>query len=184
MWRQRPFAASTRQRPGSIAKSPWRFLGDDRAIKIECDRYQSGPWYAVLMGLSGITLGVALYEDIGLLRKLWANRLSEQENVRRTVALAVTFDSMTDMNPKDLAAARHYGWEIAGPEAYPTVYRKERGMSVRPPLSWELELLEGSLRALPVFLAEHKRDDPTPYRTTVAVATGKIDFVLSWTVQE
>ncbi len=165
-------------------KAPWRFLGDDRAIKIECDRYQSGPWYAVLMGQSGITLGVALYEDIGLLRRLWANQLSEQENARRTVALAVTFDSMMDMNPKDLAAARQYGWEIAGPEAYPTVYRKERGMTVRPPLSWELELLEGSLRALPAFLAEQRRDDPTPYRAAVAVASGNTDLVLSWTVQE
>jgi hypothetical protein len=57
-------------------------------------------------------------------------------------------------------------------------------MTVRPPLSWELELLEASMRALPVFLAEHKRDDPTPYRTTVAVASGKTDLVLSWTDQE
>jgi hypothetical protein len=165
-------------------KAPWRFLGDDKSIKIECAKYQSGPWYAVLMGQSGITLGVALYEDLSLLRRLWANQLSERENARRTVALAVTFDSMTGMNPKDLEAASEHGWEIAGPEAHPTVYRKEPGMAVRPPLSWELELLESSMRALPVFVAEHNRDDRTPYRTTVAVASAKTDLILSWAHHE
>jgi tetratricopeptide (TPR) repeat protein len=165
-------------------QTPWRFLGDDNAIKIECDRYQSGPWYAVLMGQSGITLGVALYEDLRLLRKLWANELSEREHVRRTIVLAVTFGPRWETNPKDVLAARQLQWEIAGPEAYPTAYRKEPGMSLRTPLSWELELLEAAMFALPAFLAERTRDDPTPYRTTIAVTTGDSDLVLSWAVAE
>lgn len=165
-------------------RAPWRSLGYENAVRVACDRFESGPWYAVVMGQSGMTLGVALYEDLALLRKLWAGSLSDDENARRTVALAVTFDSERDMHPKDLEAAREYDWEVAGPEAYPSVYRKERGMSMRPPLAWELELLEGCLRALPDFIAQHRPDDTTPYPMTVPVAAGTLDLVLSWIEDE
>jgi tetratricopeptide (TPR) repeat protein len=40
--------------------APWKKVGYEAAIKVECDKYQSGPWYAVLMGQSGLTIGLAL----------------------------------------------------------------------------------------------------------------------------
>jgi hypothetical protein len=126
---------------------------------------------------------MALYEDLRRLRKLWANQLSENENARRTVALAVTFGPRWETNPKDVLAAREHRWEIAGPEAYPTVYRKELGMALRAPLAWEMELLEGSMPAIPGFLAERKRGDLTPHRTTVGVGSGQSELVLSWADQ-
>ncbi len=161
-------------------QAPWRRLGYEEAIRVECSQFESGPWYAVVMGQSGMTLGVALYENLTLLKKLWAGKLSDEENARRTVALAVTFDPATDTNPKDVASAREHGWEIASPEAYPSVYRKERGMSMRPPLAWELELLEGCLREIPRFIAQHKPGDTTKSSVTVPVASGNLDLVLSW----
>ena len=66
-------------------RSPWRKLGFESAIRVATDRYQSGPWYAVIMGQSGITFGVALYEDLEILKKLWAGNLSDEENARETV---------------------------------------------------------------------------------------------------
>jgi hypothetical protein len=115
-----------------------------------------------------------------LLRKLWKGKLSDREVGRQTVSLSVTYDAANDINPKDLHAAKKRGWEVAGPEAYPTVFRKERGMSMRPPLAWELELLEGCLRALPDFVAQHPRRDPGRHATVVPVATGPLKLVLSW----
>ena len=52
-------------------------------IRIECDRYESGPWFAVIMGQSGLTLGLALYEDLALLRRMWAGKLSDEEGPGR-----------------------------------------------------------------------------------------------------
>jgi hypothetical protein len=49
----------------------WRKVGYESAIQVECDKYQSGPWYAVLMGRSGLSMGLAVYEDLKLLRKMW-----------------------------------------------------------------------------------------------------------------
>ena len=54
-------------------KAPWRILGDRYAIRVECPRFDSGPWSAVVMGQAGLTLGLALYERLDHLRALWAS---------------------------------------------------------------------------------------------------------------
>ena len=43
--------------------APWKKVGYEAVIKVECDKFQSGPWYALLMGQSGLTTGLTLYED-------------------------------------------------------------------------------------------------------------------------
>jgi tetratricopeptide (TPR) repeat protein len=142
-------------------RAPWRLLGYEAVIRVECDRYQSGPWFAVIMGQSGLTLGLALYEDLSLLRKMWAGKLSDEEGARRTVALTVTFDDDSTIAEVDLEAIEKYGWPLASPDAYPSVFRKERGLMMRPPLSWEIDLMDACLRALPDFVARRKPDDTT-----------------------
>jgi len=165
---------------GFYRKAPWRKLGFEAAIKVECPRFDSGPWYAVVMGQGGMTIGVALYDDLRLLKKLWAGTMSDEENARETVALTVTFDDETDLSDADLDAIEQYDFEVAGPDAFPSIFRKERGMSMRPPLAWELELMEGCLRALPDFIARHRPDDHARHATTVGVAGGSLDLALSW----
>lgn len=160
-------------------ESPWKQVGYEAAIKVECDRFQSGPWYAVLMGQSGLTLGLALYEDLKALRQMWV-RGADEDNARETVGTSVTFGEAWDIPVADLEAAQHYGWEVARPDAYPDVFHKERGLAMRPPLVWELELLEGCLRAIPEFLGRRKQDDPTRETMTVSVGSGRMTLGLSW----
>ena len=45
---------------------------------------------------------------------------------------------------------------------------------MRPPLAWELELMEGILRAVPDFVSRHEQDDPTPEEFTVPVSSGPL----------
>jgi hypothetical protein len=56
---------------------------------------------------------------------------------------------------------------------------KERGKSFRRPLAWELELLEGCLRAVPEFVRKKTRR-LQPLSLTVPVASGELVLVLSW----
>ena len=49
-------------------QAPWKRVGYEGAIRVACDRFKGGPWYAVLMGQSGLTTGLALYEDLAVLR--------------------------------------------------------------------------------------------------------------------
>ena len=73
---------------------------------------------------------------------------------------------------------------MARPDAYPEVCHKKRGLSWRPPLAWELELLEGCLRAVPEFVGRHKQGDPAREEMTVPVASGPLKLVLSWVVED
>ena len=92
---------------------------------------------------------------------MWAGKLSDEEGARRTVALTVTFDDESSMPEVDLEAIERHGWPIASPEAYPSLFRKERGLSMRPPLAWEIDLMDACLRVLPDFVARRAPDDPT-----------------------
>ena len=161
-------------------QAPWRKLGFESVVRVECDRYESGPWFAVVMGQSGLTLGLALYEDLKLLKRMWAGKLSDEEGARMTVALTVTFEDESSLVDVDLEAIETHGWPIAAPEAYPSVFRKERGLTMRPPLSWEIDLLDACLRALPGFIARRRPDDPTRELVPVIGTPGPIELGLSW----
>ena len=47
------------------------------------------------MGQSGLTIGLALYDDKKTLEKLWAGRMTTRRT-RETVATAVTFGEVSD----------------------------------------------------------------------------------------
>jgi hypothetical protein len=155
-------------------KTPWRNVPGDVPIQVRCDRFSTGTWYAVVMGQSGMTLGLALYEDLGVLKAL----LREDEDAnRRNSGLSVMYGEAFEIAIRDLDAAEENDWPVAGPEAYPMILRINPGMAIRPPLAWEMELAEGCLRAIPGFLVRSERQ---PAQITVPVATGELDLELSW----
>ena len=105
------------------------------------------------------------------------------DNLRQSVATTVLFGEEVDLPLADVEAAGRHGWALARPDAWPWVMHKERGLSHRPPLAWELELLEGCLRAIPDFVSHRRQDDPAKEEMTVPVATRQLRLVLSWVVE-
>jgi tetratricopeptide (TPR) repeat protein len=164
-------------------QAPWKKVGYESAIQIACDKYHSGPWYGVLMGQSGLLMGLALYENMDMLRQMWSRELDEEDNARQSVATVASFGEEWDIPVADLDAARHHGWKVARADAWPSIYHKERGLSARPPLTWELELMEGCLRAVPEFVKRRGQEDSAREEFTVPVASGELRLTLSW-VQE
>jgi tetratricopeptide (TPR) repeat protein len=160
--------------------APWQRVGGAETIKVACDRFESGPWYAVIFGQMGMTLGLALYDDLETLVRIRDGSASDEQNARATVALSLTYGIRTEVAVPDLDAAEEHGWEVAAPDAYPSPVRKERGLVMRPPLAWELQLLEAVLRALPGFVTGHDRDDRAPGSRTVATAAGPLRLEFSW----
>lgn len=157
-------------------RKPWQIVRGDTPIKVECDRFQSGPWYAVVMGQSGVQQGVAVYEDFEALQEMMTSDRTDEENTRGMSALSLMFSEAFEISVRDLDAVERHGFEVAGPEAYPLVIRINPGRAIRPPLTWELELLEGCLSAIPEFLAGKR----TVLEKTVAAASGKLTIRLSW----
>jgi hypothetical protein len=162
-------------------QAPWRKLGFEQAIRVECPGLKKGgPWYAVVMGQSGMTYGVALYDDIKFLRRIWSSDTSDEENALETVALTVTFDDESEVPDADLREVETHGFEVAGRRAYPVIFRKEKGMSTRPPLPWEIDLMEVCLRAIPQLVSERRPDDLSKLKVTLPVASGSKEATLSW----
>ena len=138
-------------------QAPWRTLGEV-PVKIECDKFTSGPWYAVVLGPGRQTLGLTLYEDLDLLRKLGSGELSVYDSARIASAVSVVFDQKHDLAPADLDAIDNHGWTVAGDNAYPLAIRLSPGRAVRSLLAWELELVEACLRAIPQFAEEDPQE--------------------------
>jgi hypothetical protein len=161
-------------------QAPWKIVGDDATIQLECKKFESGPWYAVVMGQSGLTLGLALYEDLRIVRRTQAGKLDDEEHARHAVVLSMTYGEQIDLAGKNLDAVQEHGWRVAGPEGYPSILKKERGMAIRPPLSWELELMTGCLRAVPEFINRRQHGDSAREEMTVPVAAGSLTLVLAW----
>jgi hypothetical protein len=159
-------------------QAPWKKVGE-RAIKIDSDRFEGGPWFGVMMGQAGMTAGLVLYDDYETLERIREDDTSSQEKAAITAALAVVFGTKDEVPPADLEAARQHGWRIAGARAYPAVYRMDPGMVMRAPEVWELELLEGCLRAVPEFVRKKTRR-LGPTAMTVPGAGGDVPLVLSW----
>jgi hypothetical protein len=153
---------------------PWRQIPADCVIRVACQRFDSGPWYAVVMGQSGIEQGLALYEDQRLLEELLHGELSDEESRLRTSALSVTYGEAFDIAPDDVDAIEKHGWPVAGAVAYPCVLRVKPGMALTTPLKWELELLEGCLQAIPIFLGRRAASGDI----SVAIAGSTTSFQL------
>jgi hypothetical protein len=160
-------------------QKPWRRVPSDTIIKVECNKYQSGPWYAVVMGQSGVEQGVAIYEDLATLQKMIEGNASEAENARGMSAISMMFGEAFEISTHDLDAAEKHGWPVAGPEAYPLVMRVNPGPAIRPPLAWELELLEGCLRTIPEFLSKKQ----TSGSKSQEMSSGTLTMRLSWIPQ-
>ncbi len=155
---------------------PWRRVPGDTIIKVECGKFQSGPWYAVVMGQSGVQQGLALYEDLAALQRLIQSDASEEVNARDMSALSLMFSEPFDLATRDVDAAEKYDWPVASPEAYPLFVCINPGCVMRSPLVWELELMEGCLRTIPEFLSTKK---PSLSKTAI-IASGELNLQLSW----
>lgn len=157
-------------------RKPWRQVLGDTIIKVECDKFQSGPWYAVVMGQSGVQQGLAIYEDLAALQALMCGNASTEQNARSMSAVSMMFSEAFEISARDLNLIEKHGWTVAGPEAYPMVLHINPGAAVRSPLVWELTLLEGCLRTLPEFLAQKAES----LSKTVAVASDTLPVRVSW----
>jgi hypothetical protein len=101
---------------------------------------------------------------------------SEEEDSRRTSGLSLMYGEAFEIPISDLDAVEKYGWPVAAPEAYPEAIRVNPGRAIRPALPWELQLLEGCLKAIPGFLAART----SPRTQTVRTAKGELTLRLSW----
>jgi len=166
-------------------RTPWRRTPPDAAIQIECPQlgeFGSGRWYAVITGQSGQVLGLTVYGDLSTLAQLLGGCCSETKDFQST-ALAVMFSENFEIPFDDYLAAGQHRWPVAGSEAFPLVLCTEPGMKIRALHPWELQLIEGCLRAIPDFVEKHPYTNG-PLEQSVATVAANLKLGLSWVDSE
>jgi hypothetical protein len=129
-------------------QAPWRHVAGEIPIEIRCRGLNMGILYAIVLGRTGVTMGLALYrgwdDDRGTVRG--------QSDIGEMSGFSVIFDEVAILAPADLYLVERNGWPIRTPEAYPVVMRFEPGRQPQSPSSEDLDYLDSCLRIVPDFV--------------------------------
>jgi len=153
-------------------EAPWNRVPGEVPIEIRCDDPAMGTRYGIVLGRTGVQMGLCIYDDWKITQSMLAGDASPDENR----ALAVCFDEAEVMAAVDLQLIERKGWPIATPEAWPAVLRVKPGQSPVSANAAELTFLEACLRAIPDFI---KSEAPSAKRK-VETGTGTVVLALAW----
>jgi hypothetical protein len=159
-------------------KSPWRSVSEGETIAVECAQLEGGPWYAVLLGKKSRLRGLMLFDDAEGRRLM--ERADYEAIAERLSNIAVHFEDRGEVGSAAVDAVRRHRFEVAGPSAYPHPFRMELGRKFRPPVAWELELLEACLWTIPDFVerAGDRAAEVLEYAFDGTI--GRMSLDLSW----
>lgn len=153
-------------------QAPWRCVPGEVPIEIRCGDPAMGTRYAVVLGRTGVQLGLCVYDDWEITEAMLSGYATPDENR----ALAVCYDEEQIMSAVDLQLIDRLGWPIAAPEAWPAVMRLAPRRTPRSPNADELAFLDACLRAIPDFL----KTKTTPRTIQVETATRTVELHLAW----
>jgi hypothetical protein len=154
---------------------PWKQFEMDEVVAIDGLALQASRRFALIMGQSGITLGLAVYDDLKQIQQTFANPGADVHKDLR--GFSMVFGEEEELAPADVDAIEQFGWPVATPEAYPAVFRVLPGPKVETPTADEMRYiaaaLDGSIR-----LAESKERQTTiaaPGVTLQLTRLGNVD---------
>lgn len=129
-------------------QAPWKHVRGEIPIAIRCRGLDADTRYAVVLGRTGVTLGLVVTNTWDDVRDLILGARSSDE----LSGFSVIFDEIAVMAPADLHLVERHGWPIATPEAYPVALRFEPGRQPQSPSGADLEYIESCLQVLPDFV--------------------------------
>ncbi|MCL4206925.1 MAG: hypothetical protein KJ000_30960 [Pirellulaceae bacterium] len=143
-------------------QAPWRHVPGEIPIEVRCRGLAAGTRYAIVLGRTGVTLGLVLFDR----REDALGLITGQKHWDELSAFTVIFEEDAIMAPIDLTLVERRDWPIATPEAYPAAMRLEPGRTPQSPSSDDLVFIEGCLRTIPDFVASGH--DAKSYEVTAA----------------
>ena len=138
--------------------APWRRVMSDAVIRMEFGMEASDPWFAVVIGQAGMSLGLAVYQDIDVLEALLNGETDEEEFAEQMAGMSVNFGERFEIAFADLEAAEQFGWRVVAPEAYPYVYCVAPGYEISAPTLSEVERLTACLETVPKFISSGQKE--------------------------
>ncbi|MDA0591589.1 MAG: tetratricopeptide repeat protein [Planctomycetota bacterium] len=126
---------------------PWRHVPGEVPIRIEVDGF--APRYGLVLGRTGVTLGLIVLDDLQAAKGLIGGWLALND----LSGLGVIFEEETILAAVDVCLIERNGWPVSCPEAYPAALRYRPGYEPTSPTARDLEFLSCCLHRLPTFVA-------------------------------
>ncbi|MEZ6128148.1 MAG: hypothetical protein R3C59_05675 [Planctomycetaceae bacterium] len=152
-------------------RAPWKHVPGEIPIEIRCDSPDIGTRYAIVMGRTGVQLGLCIYDDWKALRAIL-----NENSTRQTRAIAVCYDEPQIMAAVDLQLVERFGWPIATSEAWPAVMKLEPRRTPRSVSGTDLVFLDACLRAIPDFL----QGQSASIQQDVMTGTDSVQLHMAW----
>ena len=153
-------------------EAPWRRVPGEVPIEIRCDDPAMGTRFGIVLGRTGVQLGLCIYDDWEMTRAMLSGHATADQNR----ALAVCYDEAQIMSAVDLQLIDRLGWPIATPEAWPAVMRLVPHHLPRSATAEELVFLDACLRAIPDFI----KVKATSITRQVETGTRPVELHLAW----
>jgi tetratricopeptide (TPR) repeat protein len=133
---------------------PWVQLSNSDLLAVRVAP-QKEPYYVTVMGQGGIEYGLAVYQTWEDVLHQYRPHERVEEALPPSGAHVFFFNPINEAPFDDLDAMETYGWEVAGPQAYPVPFIFTPKQQVLRPGRDELLWYEAALRAIPQFVAHH-----------------------------
>ncbi len=135
--------------------APWTVPARETAIMVT--RPGGDPWAAVILGAAGEQTGLALYHEIADLEWMYMSHSATESSAMfddlEDVVVSLLFNTRGELPKRMRAEIQREGWEIAGPNAYPTLtVLNAPGGGIRQRY---FEDLIAALESVPRFVAQH-----------------------------
>ena len=153
-------------------EAPWRNVPGEIPIEIRCTDPAMGTRFAIVMGRTGVQLGLCIYDDWEITRKMLSGFATPEESR----ALVVCYDEAEIMSAVDLQLIDRLGWPIATPEPWPAVMRLKPHHTPSSAGAGELVFLDACLRAIPDFI----KTKATSHTQRVETGARPVELHLAW----
>ncbi len=160
--------------------TPWRWLSDYHSMEI---RYplDAAPRYAVVMGSGGEVFGLAVYDTLPDLQRIFEPQLSHRHVASKTSWLVLFFEIAIAMSFDDLDAITQYGWPIPNESAYPVFGRTTKNAEIGLPTAADLAWMAAALAGILAYLPKHRQFARSSDRTiTITTPEGEAQLRLKW----
>jgi tetratricopeptide (TPR) repeat protein len=133
---------------------PWVQLSNIDLLAVRVAPHKE-PYYVIVMGQGGVEYGLAVYRTWEDVLHLFRSHERVEEMLPPSGAHVLFFNPIHEVPFDDLDAIETYGWEVAGPQAYPVPFIFTFQEDVLRPGRDELLWYEAALRAIPEFVDRH-----------------------------
>ncbi len=166
---QRFFAAAAR----FYAAAPWEIVANAHVIEV---RYPpaADPFWAVIMGNGGEAFGIALYESLSVVNRMFDNGPGggrEVDQLAVSVMYGLPYDGATS---EDLDAIEQFGFPVADYDAYPMILhmrQADKEATLLPPTAQQVERFAALFQSLPEFVTSETHMDAESQFPKAADAT-------------